>query len=61
VKKSVAAIFKVKSLAKPGGQIYRTINSLPDYISANELITAANELGFGHRIENGIVRIFVPS
>jgi hypothetical protein len=61
VKKSVAAIFKPKSLAKPGGQIYRTIGSLPDYISVDELIAAANELGFGHRIENGMIRIFARS
>lgn len=58
MKKSVANIFSAKSLAKPGGQIYRTISSLPSYISVEELIEYATTNGFGHRIENGIIRFF---
>jgi hypothetical protein len=61
MKKSVARIFDTKSLTKPGGQIYRTISSLPSYITTDELIEYANKYKFGHRIENGVIRIFVPS
>ena len=61
MKKSVAEIFKSKSLTKPSGQAYRTIKSLPKHISVDDLIAAAIELGFGYRIENGIFRIFAPS
>lgn len=61
MKKSVAAVFKAKSLSKPGGQIFRTIEALPTHISVDDLIDAANTLGLGHRIENGTIRIFAPN
>ena len=61
MKKSVSRIFAAKSLNKPGGQIYRTIASLPAYISVDELVEYATENGYGHRIENGVIRFFAPS
>ena len=61
MKKSIVNIFSAKSLAKPGGQIYRTIGSLPLHISVEELIEYATTNGFGHRIENGIIRFFAQS
>ena len=61
MKKSVTNIFRAKCLAKPGGQIYRTISSLQDHISVEELIEYATENKLGHRIENGVIRFFSPS
>jgi len=58
MKKSVERIFQVKCLLKRGGQIYRTIASLPQHISVDELIEYATHNGLGHRIENGVIRFF---
>ena len=58
MKKSVERIFEAKCLSKPGGQIYRSIASLPEYISVDELIEYATRNGLGHRIENGVIRFF---
>ena len=61
MKKAIVKIFEAKALKKPGGQVYRTIARLPSSISAADLVKASNELGLGHRIENGVIRFFVPS
>lgn len=61
MKKSVERIFEAKSLREEGGQIYRTIASLPPHITVEELIECANTRGLGHRIENGKIRFFAPS
>ena len=61
MKKSIQRIFAVKSLKKPGGQIYRTIADLPKHMTVEELIEASNALGLGHRIESGVIRFFAPS
>lgn len=61
MKKSVARIFEAKSLTKPGGQIYRTIASLPKHVHVDDLVGYAVKNGFGYRIENGVIRFFAPS
>lgn len=61
MKRSVSRIFEAKNLGKPGGQIYRTIASLPAYISVDELVECATKNGYGHRIENGVIRFFAAS
>lgn len=61
MKKSVARIFEAKSLTKPGGQIYRTINSLPKHMLVEDLVDHAVKYGFGYRIENGVIRFFASS
>lgn len=61
MKKSISRIFEAKNLKKPGGQIYRTIASLPSYINVDELIEYAMNNGYGHRIENGVIRFFAAS
>lgn len=61
MKKSVVNIFQRKCLSKAGGQIYRTIASLPNHISVDELIEYATANGLGHRIESGVIRFFNKS
>lgn len=61
MKKSVERIFEAKALKEKGGQIYRTIASLPSHITVEELIECAEHYGLGYRIENGKIRFFAPS
>lgn len=61
MKTSISRIFEAKSLSKPGGQIYRTIASLPAHMKVDELVEYAIKNGYGYRIENGIIRFFTAS
>lgn len=58
--KSVENILSAKILKKPGGQIYRTISSLPAGVTTAKIIKAAGERGLGHRIMHGRIYVHAP-
>jgi hypothetical protein len=61
VPKSVERILSAKCLSKPGGEIYRTITSLPPGVTTEKIISAATAMGYGYRIMHGKIQVFAPA
>lgn len=61
VPKAVEKILSAKCLSKPGGEVYRTISSLPAGVTTEKIISAATAMGYGHRIMHGKIQVFAPS
>ena len=61
VPKAVEKILSAKCLSKPGGEIYRTISSLPAGVTIEKIISAATAMGYGHRIMHGKIYVFAPA
>jgi hypothetical protein len=53
-------IFSAKKLTKPGGEVHRTIQSLPSCLDEEKIIAEAVKRGLGYRISHGTIRIFAP-
>jgi len=51
-------MFSAKILRKAGGQIRRTISSLPRSVSLGDIITEAAAYSFGYRIDHDQIVIF---
>ncbi len=59
--KAVEKILSAKCLSKPGGEIYRTISSLPSGVTTEKIISAATRTGYGYRIMHGKIRVFAEA
>ncbi|MET4133743.1 hypothetical protein ABIE62_002899 [Porphyrobacter sp. MBR-155] len=58
--KSIEKILSAKSLGKPGGQIYRTISSLPAGVTSEKISSEATARGYGYRIMHGKIYVYAP-
>ena len=61
VPKGVKKILSAKCLSKPGGEIYRTISSLPAGVTTEKIVSAATAMGYGHRIMHGKIHVFASA
>ena len=61
IPKAIERILSAKCLSKPGGEIYRTISSLPAGVTTEKIISAATTMGYGYRILHGKIQVFAPA